>query len=242
MWASELPADSVVVLGGKDNMIPVADVHQLLSSAATSAKRVRLIYEQDCAHGAFLLDGRLQDHIIGMGQSPAAPAIVPPVAPATGSASWASAAASDGPVHPIVAPLADYPSLLPKWLSVAFPKVVMQCDGSNEIDEDARDYASVLAMLESQDAILHGHIHSLGDITVPPPRTSTVLRSPLGCSGYSPDSVCRQGRQPVIPASVPRRSAPTTPLRPRISQQFLQRSVARSNKCLRLGSRTPIPM
>ena len=70
LWTSELPSDSVVVLGGRDNMIPVPDIRQLLSSSAAASKRVRLIYEQDHAHGAFLLDGHFQESIIEAGTVP----------------------------------------------------------------------------------------------------------------------------------------------------------------------------
>ena len=104
LWASELPADTVVVLGGRDNMIPVAEVRRLLASPAAAAKGVRVIYEAERSHGAFLLDGELQERILLMGSDgrlPVAATGLPPVpapsatvVPSTVSA--AAAAASRG--------------------------------------------------------------------------------------------------------------------------------------------------
>ena len=67
LWASELPRGAVVSLGGRDNMIPVAEIHKLLSASAVEAKGVKVIYEAERAHGAFLLSGELQERILMAG-------------------------------------------------------------------------------------------------------------------------------------------------------------------------------
>ena len=159
LWASELPADTVVVLGGRDNMIPVAEVRRLLASPAAAAKGVRVIYEAERSHGAFLLDGELQDRILLMGSDgrlPAAAAGLPPVpahsaavAPSTVSAAAAAASLTAWAMYR--APAWASPLLLRKQMqtvsgSMAFP-FAPDTDPLNEGDEDARDYAAALMIL-----------------------------------------------------------------------------------------------
>ncbi|GAX73715.1 hypothetical protein CEUSTIGMA_g1168.t1 [Chlamydomonas eustigma] len=64
LWMSELPLDSTIVLGGMDGMIPVAEVKQMLNSKAATMRGVKLIYSEEKAHGAFLLDPELQHKIL----------------------------------------------------------------------------------------------------------------------------------------------------------------------------------
>ncbi len=66
LWASDLPASgaTTVVLGGRDGMIPAAEVRRLLESPAAAAKGVNLIFEPQMSHGGFLLDSELQRRIV----------------------------------------------------------------------------------------------------------------------------------------------------------------------------------
>ena len=64
LWTSEVPANTTVILGGTDNMIPVTEVHQMLTSPAAAARGVRVTYTPEHGHGAFLMHPELQQHIV----------------------------------------------------------------------------------------------------------------------------------------------------------------------------------
>ena len=158
LWASELPADTVVVLGGRDNMIPVAEVRRLLASPAAAAKGVRVIYEAERSHGAFLLDGELQERILLMGSDgrlPVAATGLPPVpapsatvVPSTVSAAAAAASLTAWAMYR--APAWASPLLLRKQMQTSFSMTfpfAPDTDPFNEGDEDARDYAAALMLL-----------------------------------------------------------------------------------------------
>jgi pimeloyl-ACP methyl ester carboxylesterase len=63
LWTDEIPANTTVVLGGNDNMIPATDIQALLSSPAASARGVKLVHLPEMGHGGFLLQPELQDKI-----------------------------------------------------------------------------------------------------------------------------------------------------------------------------------
>ena len=42
LWTSEVPANTTVVLGGADNMIPAADIRRLLASPAAAARGIQV--------------------------------------------------------------------------------------------------------------------------------------------------------------------------------------------------------
>lgn len=66
LWTSEIPANTTIVLGGCDNMIPVSDIRQVLTSAAAAAKGIKVVYTLEHGHGAFLVDLDLQQNIIAL--------------------------------------------------------------------------------------------------------------------------------------------------------------------------------
>ncbi len=71
MWTSDIPeAATTVVLGGKDNMIPAAEVLQMLSSPAAAARGVKVMFDPEMGHGSFLMNLELQRRIITGGLPP----------------------------------------------------------------------------------------------------------------------------------------------------------------------------
>ena len=63
LWTSDIPQGTTVVLGGRDNMIPAAQILQMLTSLAAQARGLRVIYEPMLGHGSFLLHPDLQRRI-----------------------------------------------------------------------------------------------------------------------------------------------------------------------------------
>ncbi|GAX75611.1 hypothetical protein CEUSTIGMA_g3055.t1 [Chlamydomonas eustigma] len=63
LWTSDIPFNTTVVLGGRDNMIPAPQIMQLLTSKAAQARSVNVVYNPELGHGSFLLHPELQVEI-----------------------------------------------------------------------------------------------------------------------------------------------------------------------------------
>ena len=63
LWTSDIPLGTTVVLGGKDAMIPAAQIHQMLTSTAAQARGLRVMFEPLLGHGSFLLHPEVQIQI-----------------------------------------------------------------------------------------------------------------------------------------------------------------------------------
>ncbi|GLI60441.1 hypothetical protein VaNZ11_002596, partial [Volvox africanus] len=68
MWPSELPPRSTVVLGGRDNLVPVREVRRMLANRAAllgpAHPHPRVLFREDLGHGGFLTDVECQTHVI----------------------------------------------------------------------------------------------------------------------------------------------------------------------------------
>ncbi|GIM06354.1 hypothetical protein Vretimale_10681 [Volvox reticuliferus] len=68
MWPSELPPCSTVVLGGRDNLVPVREIRRMLANRAAlvgpAHPHPRVLFRDDLGHGGFLADEDCQAYVI----------------------------------------------------------------------------------------------------------------------------------------------------------------------------------
>ncbi|GLI59609.1 hypothetical protein VaNZ11_001541, partial [Volvox africanus] len=68
LWPSELPAQSTVVLSGRDNLVPVREIRRILANRAEllgpACPHPNVLFREDLGHGGFLADEDCQAHVI----------------------------------------------------------------------------------------------------------------------------------------------------------------------------------
>eukprot|EP00198_Chlamydomonas_reinhardtii_P004124 XP_001693460.1 predicted protein [Chlamydomonas reinhardtii] len=101
LWPSELPANSTIVLSGRDNLVPVAEVRQILanrakrvaSDANAAASLPTVLHHAHIGHGGFLVDADVQSGVLAAALGVPAATYAERIAAATAAAAAASAAA-----------------------------------------------------------------------------------------------------------------------------------------------------
>ncbi|KAG2443844.1 hypothetical protein HXX76_002187 [Chlamydomonas incerta] len=99
LWPSELPANSTVVLSGRDNLVPVAEVRQILANRAklvtadAAASLPTVFHHAHIGHGGFLVDADVQAGVLAAALGVPAATYAERIAAATAAVAAASATA-----------------------------------------------------------------------------------------------------------------------------------------------------
>ncbi|KAG2436557.1 hypothetical protein HYH02_011494 [Chlamydomonas schloesseri] len=100
LWPSELPANSTVVLSGRDNLVPVNEVRQILANRAklvaaadASASLPAVLHHAHIGHGGFLVDAEVQSGVLAAALGVPVATYAERVAAATAAAAAAAASA-----------------------------------------------------------------------------------------------------------------------------------------------------
>ncbi|KAG2496453.1 hypothetical protein HYH03_005677 [Edaphochlamys debaryana] len=96
LWPSELPAACSVVLSGRDNLVPVQEIREILANRASmlgpSVPHPTVLYNAELGHGGFLINAEWQEAVVAAAVPGAAPAAAPePAATAAAAAAAATA-------------------------------------------------------------------------------------------------------------------------------------------------------